>query len=164
MLEKVHANHTFESVYNKESKVLILGSFPSVKSREIGFYYMYKYNRFWQVLSNIYDKDFIDNDIDHKKELLEKYHIALSDVIWECDIIGSSDNSIDNIKLTNIEEIINNSNIKYIYCNGKLAYNLFLKYFNKYQDLVHCLPSTSSSNAKWKLDDLINEWKVIKHE
>ena len=102
-----HANHAFESFYNIDSKILILGSFPSVKSRENGFYYMNKTNRFWSVLSNIYNEDFININIDKKKELLNKYHIALSDCIYECDIIGSSDSSITNIKLMDIDTIIN---------------------------------------------------------
>ena len=159
-----HANHAFESFYNIDSKILILGSFPSVKSRENGFYYMNKTNRFWSVLSNIYNEDFININIDKKKELLNKYHIALSDCIYECDIIGSSDSSITNIKLMDIDTIINNSNIEYIYCNGNKSYELFIKYFNKYNNIVTKLPSTSAANAKMRLDDLIKEWKEIKNE
>ena len=154
-------NHTFPTFLNPDSNILILGSFPSVKSREYGFYYMNKNNRFWDVLSNIYNCDFNNRDINIKKELLTKYHIALSDVIESCKISGSSDASISDIKLMDIDGIINNSNIKKIYCNGKTSFNLFMKYFYKYKEFVTLLPSTSSANAKFRLDDLINEWRII---
>ena len=95
-------NHTFPTFLNPDSNVLILGSFPSVKSREYGFYYMNKNNRFWDVLSYIYNCDFNSRDINIKKELLTKYHIALSDVIESCKISGSSDASISDIKLMDL--------------------------------------------------------------
>ena len=86
-------NHSFPIFINKDSKILILGSFPSVKSRELDFYYMHKQNRFYKVLSLIFDEDFYNASIDDKKELLKKHHIALYDVIEECEINNSNDDT-----------------------------------------------------------------------
>lgn len=152
--------HPFSPIYNKDSRILILGSFPSVKSREINFYYGHPQNRFWKILENIYNEK-IDNNIEQKKEFLLKNNIALWDVIKNCEIEGSSDSSIKNAVPNDIEVLINKTNIKIICCNGNTSYKLFMKYFkNKITTIpVICLPSSSPANAKFSLDTLTNIWK-----
>ena len=121
--------HSFNAFYNPDSIYLFLGSFPSVKSRERNFYYMHPKNRFYPLLEEVFNDSFTTQDIEEKKVLLKKHKIALFDVIESCEITGSSDSSIKNVKVNDIEKILNNSNIQYIILNGKLAYNLFIKYF-----------------------------------
>lgn len=151
--------HNLDPIYNNYSKVLILGSMPSVISREANFYYANKSNRFWKILSVLFCKK-LDNNKDKEKFLLEN-NIALWDVIKSCDIKGSSDTSIKNVIVNDIESILKNSNIKAIACTGLKAYKLFNKYFDVNCDVIY-LPSPSSANAKLSLDDLVNEYKVIK--
>lgn len=154
--------HPFPPLYDKCSKVLILGSFPSVKSREQMFFYGHPQNRFWKVISAVFCAD-TPITIAEKRDFLHNYHIALWDVIACCDITGSSDSSIKNVITNDLTEIINNANIKQIFVNGKTAE----KYYNKYirntigRDAV-CLPSTSPANAGWNIDKLIKSWGIIK--
>ena len=143
--------HTFGPVYNKNSKILILGSFPSVKSRELNFYYGHPQNRFWKLMSKIYNEE-IGDEIDLKKQFLLKNNIALWDTLKSCEIKGSSDASITNVEINNIEELIKKSNISKIIFNGKAAYNLFVKNadMTKYSNLeIRILPSTSPANAAY---------------
>ena len=152
--------HTFGPVYNKNSKILILGSFPSVKSRELNFYYGHPQNRFWKLMSKIYNEE-IGDEIDLKKQFLLKNNIALWDSLKSCEIKGSSDASITNVEINNIEELIKKSNISKIIFNGKAAYNLFFKNadMNKYSNLeIRILPSTSPANAAYSLDKLFDIW------
>lgn len=152
--------HTIEPVYNRNSKILILGSFPSVKSRETGFYYGHKQNRFWKVISEILDDNCPDT-IDEKREFLKRHNIALWDVIASCDIVGSADSAIKNETPNDIDIILNNSNVKKIFTNGTTAYKLFCKY-NKGLS-AEKLPSTSPANAAFSLERLIDEWGIIKN-
>lgn len=158
-LERV--NHTFEPYYNNDSEILILGSMPSKVSRERTFYYMHPANRFWKVLSYVYQEE-IGVSIDKKKSFLQKHKIALWDVIESCSIIGSSDNSIKNIIPTDINYILNKTNIKKIYVLGNTAY----KYYNKYiykqinREAI-LLPSTSSANASWNLEKLVEKFQIL---
>ena len=144
------------------SKVLILGSFPSVKTREIGFYYGHKQNRFYKVISDIYS-EVLPISINDKKSLLDKHNIALYDVIYECDIIGSSDSSIKNVVPIKIKKILDNyPNVQTIILNGGLASKLFDKYLLKDVPAnikIYRCPSTSPANSKMSIDDLINEYK-----
>lgn len=152
--------HTFGPVYNKNSKILILGSFPSVKSRELNFYYGHPQNRFWKLMSKIYNEE-IGDEIDIKKQFLSKNNIALWDSLKSCEIKGSSDASITNVEINNIEELIKKSNISKIIFNGKAAYNLFVKNadMTKYSNLeIRILPSTSPANAAYSLDKLFDIW------
>ncbi len=154
--------HTFEPIFNKDSKILILGSLPSVKSREEGFYYGHPQNRFWSVLSSIYNIE-IPKTIDEKIAMLVNNSIAIWDVIESCDIIGSSDSSIKNVIPADLSKILNNSNIQNIYANGKTASKLYKKYSEKNTGIkIIELPSTSPANATYTLDRLIEAWKVIK--
>ena len=153
--------HPIEPFYNKNSKILILGSFPSVKSREQMFFYGHPQNRFWHVISKIYNFE-IPKTIEEKKTLLSKTNIAIWDVIASCEIFGSSDSSIKNVAPNDLSVILNNSKIEKIFVNGKTAekfYNIYLR--EKIMRDAICLPSTSPANAKWSLEDLIFEWKKI---
>jgi len=153
--------HPIEPFYNEDSKILILGSFPSVKSRETGFYYGHKQNRFWKVISSLFKEEVFDT-IEEKKELLRRNKIALWDVIHSCDIKGSSDSSIENVTVNNINLILNKTDIQKIYTNGRKAYDLYNKYcLEDIKREVELLPSTSPANAQYSLDKLINEWRDI---
>ena len=155
-------NHSFPIFIDSNSKILILGSFPSVKSREEDFYYMHKQNRFYKILSNLFNEDFYNVDINTKKELLSKYHIALYDVIESCEIENSNDETIKDVEPSNIKEYIKNTNIKHIFINGNKAKELFIKYNNDLINMTTFLPSTSARNARFNLEKLTNEYKVIK--
>lgn len=157
-----HVTHTFGPVYDEHSKILILGSMPSVKSREQQFYYGHPQNRFWKVLAAVFGED-VPISIEEKKEFLLRNGVALWDVIESCDIIGSSDSSIKNVKENDMRVILDKADIKTIYVNGGKAHELFIKYCTKYMkegkpNLVK-LPSTSPANAAWSLDKLIKTWK-----
>ena len=158
-----HISHDcIKPFINKDSQVLILGSFPSVKTRELGFYYGHKQNRFYKVLASIFNED-VPLSVNDKKEFLDKHNIALYDVIYECDIIGSSDSSIKNPTPINLSDILNRyPNIKSIILNGGLAKKLFDKYLLK--DVspnikIYYCSSTSPANAKMKVDDLVKEYR-----
>ena len=156
-----HVIHKIPPVYNKNSQILILGSFPSVKSREGRFFYHHKQNRFWKVLSTIVN-DVLPETIDEKKDFLLKNHIAVWDVIASCDIEGSSDSSIKNAVPNNVSDILKAAPIRKIYTNGGTAYKLYHKYCEKVTGIKAMkLPSTSPANASYSLDRLISEWKVI---
>ena len=153
--------HTIPPYYNQNSEIIILGSFPSLKSRAAGFYYAHPQNRFWRVLKKVYNTEFRD-DIESKKAFLKKYKIALFDVCAACVITKSSDASIKQIIPNDIKQIISKTNIKKIYINGKTAAKIYDKYLKKDINIeVTYLPSTSSANAKFSLDDLVNEYKVL---
>ena len=156
-----HVIHKIPPVYNKNSQILILGSFPSVKSREGRFFYHHKQNRFWKVLSTIVN-DVLPETIDEKKDFLLKNHIAVWDVIASCDIEGSSDSSIKNAVPNDFSDILKAAPIRKIYTNGGTAYKLYHKYCEKVTGIKAMkLPSTSPANAYYSLDRLISEWKVI---
>ena len=157
MSEKVF--HPIEPLYDKNSKILILGSFPSQKSREQGFFYGHPQNRFWKVLAAVYNEK-LPESTDEKKVFLLKNHIAVWDVIKSCDIEGSSDSSIKNVVPNNLSELLNQAQIKNIYVNGKKAEQLYKKYIEKtINKKAICLPSTSPANAAWTLEKLIDAWK-----
>ena len=156
-----HVIHEIPPVYNKNSEILILGSFPSVKSREGQFFYHHKQNRFWKVLSAVVN-DVLPETIDEKKEFLLRNHIAVWDVIASCDIEGSSDSSIKNAVPNNFSDILKATPICQIYTNGGTAYKLYHKYCEKMTGIKAVkLPSTSPANASYSLDRLIGEWNVI---
>ncbi len=145
----------------KEAEILILGSLPSIKSREDNFFYAHKTNRFYKVLAAIF-KEIEPKTIEEKKAFLKKHHIALYDTIYSCYIHGSSDASIKDITPTNIKELIKGTNIKRIYTTGKLSYEVYVKYI---QDEVGIkaipLPSTSAANASMSFDKLMEKYSVI---
>ncbi|MGL4654672.1 MAG: DNA-deoxyinosine glycosylase [Sarcina sp.] len=157
-----HVEHTFAPVYNKNSKILILGTFPSVKSRENDFYYGHPQNRFWKVISAITETE-LPITIEEKKNILLNNKIAVWDVIASCDIVGSSDSSIANVVPNDITGILENSQITKIYVNGGKAYQLYNKYISKNIGIEAIkLPSTSPANARSRLENLIEAWKILK--
>lgn len=153
--------HEFEPVYNKESKILILGTFPSVKSREVQFYYGHPQNRFWKVLSVLCESP-LPNTVEEKKAFLLANHIAVWDVIASCDITGSSDSSIKNVVPADVGSVLAKSSIRKIYANGNTAKKLYDKYILPAvgREIVG-LPSTSPANAACSLEKLIERWKVM---
>lgn len=161
--------HPLEPIFDKNSKILILGSFPSRISRKESFYYGNKNNRFWKILAQIFNKP-SPNTNSQKLELLSHHNIAIFDVVKSCQIEASSDSSIKNAIPNDIKNIVANSDIKAIFLNGKTAQKLFEKFFkdvcfinlNHEKPLIFTLPSTSPANAKFYLTALIDEWRVIK--
>ena len=155
--------HNIPPVYDKNSEILILGSFPSVKSREAEFFYGHKQNRFWKVTAAVFGCN-VPETVDEKKLFLLDNHIALWDVIAQCEITGSSDLSIKNAVANDLSVILAATEIKKIFVNGKTAE----KYYNKYllgktKINAVCLPSTSPANAAYSLDKLVEEWKKIRY-
>lgn len=162
--ELTHVKHPFEPVFNTNSLILILGSFPSVKSRQENFYYAHNRNRFWKIISYITDTKIVPITIDDRKDMLIKNKIALWDVIDSCDIYKSRDNSIKNVKPVSLLDIIEKTNIYQIFANGSKAYNLYMKYcFNELNMKIIKLPSTSAANASYNFERLLSEWKQIKN-
>ena len=153
--------HEFPPAYDENSRILILGSFPSVKSREVQFYYGHPQNRFWKVLAALFEAP-LPGSVDERRAFLKEHRIALWDVIEQCDIIGSSDSSIKNVIPTDLNIILKASPIEQIYCNGATSYKLFNKYQAESTGRAAVrLPSTSPANAQWSLERLTEQWKVI---
>lgn len=158
MNQPEYQTHTINPYYNEDSEVLILGSFPSVKSREVGFYYGHPQNRFWKVLAKAFEEK-VPNTVEEKKEFLKKHKIALWDVIGSCEITGSSDSSIKNITVNPVDEIVKKTKIKKIITNGKTAEKLYKTHLkNKIEIPFECLPSTSPANASYSFDKLWGIW------
>lgn len=159
---ETHVTHTFEPVYDRDSRILILGSFPSVKSREIQFYYGHPQNRFWRMLAEIY-KEPVPQTKEEKTEMLLQHHLALWDVIASCDIEGSSDSSIRNVQANDLNQILQQADITKILLNGGKAYELYQKYCksdgrNDYMPPEIKMPSTSPANAACSMERLIEVW------
>ena len=153
--------HPIDPIYDERSRILILGSFPSVKSREEGFFYGHPQNRFWKVTASVFGES-VPGSVEEKKAFLLRNHVAVWDVIKSCDIEGSSDSSIRNVTANDLSNILQYANIREIYVNGKTA----LKYYQKYMQPVTgrpavCLPSTSPANAAWNMERLVKEWRKI---
>ncbi len=156
MDDKTVLIHPFEALYRKDSRVLILGSFPSVVSREQSFYYANATNRFWPVMELVFEDSAAD-----RIAFCERHHIALWDVIYSCTIHGSSDASIGNVVVNDIDALVRSSDIRVIFTTGRKASDLFEKYVKT--DTRHiALPSTSAANARMKLADLAERYRMIR--
>ena len=163
-MEYEHIVHSFEPVYDKDSEILILGTLPSVKSRENNFYYGHKQNRFWKVLATLL-KAPLQDTIEENKAMLLAHRIALWDVIQSCDIKGSSDSSIKNVQPTDIGMILEKTNVTQIYANGNKAGQLYKRYQFPVTGIeATVLPSTSPANAAWSLARLCEAWETILHD
>lgn len=149
--------HNFDPVYNEHSKILILGSFPSVKSREAAFFYGHPQNRFWPLLARLL-KEEKPETIEEKKAMILKHGIALYDAAEACDITGSSDVSMKNITPSDLSPILETGDIMAIFCNGRKSYDIVTK---KMKREAHLLPSTSPANASYSMERLEEQWKVI---
>ena len=153
--------HNIKPVSDRDSKILILGSFPSVKSREQVFFYAHPQNRFWKILAALF-KEEVPENVEDKKEFLHRNHIALWDVIESCEITGSSDSSIRVLKVNEVSKILKDSKIERIFVNGKTAEKYYKKYLEEeLNEKAICLPSSSPANAAYSLDKLIDCWKVV---
>lgn len=154
--------HPISPIYDETSKLLILGSFPSVKSRENHFFYGHPQNRFWKVVAAVFQQE-VPESIEEKKEFLYRNHIAVWDVIKSCDITGSSDSSIKNVTANDIGKLLEEAPIRRIFVNGKKAESLYQKYiFPITGRTATVLPSTSPANAVWNLQRLIQAWEQIR--
>ncbi len=150
--------HTFEPVWNAHSEILILGTFPSVKSREGNFYYGHPQNRFWRMLAGIY-KESVPESIEAKKGLVLRHRLAVWDVVSQCDIIGSSDSSIRNVVASDIAGLLAQSKIHMVLANGAKAYELYQKHQRAKTGMeAKKMPSTSPANAVWTLERLEQVW------
>jgi len=153
--------HPLPPFYQLNSRILILGSFPSIKTREMGFFYGHAQNRFWPIVANLFE-DEIPQTIEQRKDFLQRHQIAAWDTIYQCDIIGSSDSSIRNVVPTDLKPILQQSSITRIFTNGGTSD----KYYKKYQEPLLGikaikLPSSSPANARFSLERLIEEWRII---
>lgn len=156
-----HIIHPIPPLWRKDSETLILGSFPSVRSREEMFFYGHKQNRFWKVISALFDAP-LPTTIEEKTRLITENKLALWDVVGECDISGSADSSIKNIVPNDISFIISGSNIDRVFVNGGTAARLYDRYLLKQTGITAVrLPSTSPANAAWSVEMLCNEWRQI---
>lgn len=156
--------HTIAPVFDRDSRILILGSFPSVKSREQQFFYGHKQNRFWRVMAQMLACA-VPEDIPQKRAMLLAHHVALWDVIASCEITGSSDASIRNVRPNDLTEILTQADIRAIYTNGGKAYELYRKYILPVNGReAQLLPSTSPANAGYSLEKLTEAWRVIREE
>ena len=154
-------DHPIRPIYDENSKILILGSFPSVKSREANFFYGHAQNRFWKVLATVFEAD-IPNTVEEKRGFLLMHGVAVWDVIKSCDIVGSSDSSIKNVVPNDLSEILNSADIRQIFVNGKTAEQYYKRYIEReIGRKAICLPSTSPANAAWNVERLVREWKQI---
>lgn len=153
--------HPFEPIYNEQSQILILGTIPSVVSREENFYYGHPQNRFWKVLSCLTGHP-LPQTIQEKKELLLKERIALWDVLKSCDIDQSKDSSITEPMANDFDELFKRASLKAIFTNGKKAQELYKKLcYPKTRFKSQCLPSTSPANGSYNLERLLWEWSVV---
>lgn len=154
--------HNIPPLYDENSRILILGSFPSVKSREAKFFYGHPQNRFWRVVSAVMNEG-CPSTVEEKRAFLLRNGIAVWDVIKSCDITGSSDSSIKNAVPNDLSEIFAAADIKAVFCNGKASYAMYRKYQEKQTGrTAEVLPSTSPANAAYGIERLIEEWIKIK--
>lgn len=163
-MEREFQSHTFEPIFDSNSKILILGTFPSVKSRENNFYYGHPQNRFWSVLAEILGTE-TPKSIPEKMRMLIENKIAIWDVVGSCEISNSADTSIKNVEPNDIGIILENADIKTIYANGKTAEKLYNKYLLKETEKeIIPLPSTSPANAAFSKERLVKAWEIIKED
>ena len=157
-MERELQTHPFPPVYDGRSRILILGSFPSVKSREQAFFYGHPQNRFWRVLAAVLGED-VPGSIPEKTELLLRRGVALWDVVGRCAVAGSSDASIDDVTANDLSPILRSADIRAIFCNGAAAYTYYEKLCRAPlgRGAVR-LPSTSPANARWTFERLAEAW------
>ncbi len=161
MGEYTHIIHPIPPLYDKNSRVLILGSFPSVKSREAMFFYGHPQNRYWRLMAALFGED-APVTVPQKKAFALRHRIAMWDVIKSCDIIGSSDSSIKNVSANDLSPILSAADICAIYCNGATAGRLYKQYIlPKIGRESVVLPSTSPANAAYTMDRLAEAWRVV---
>ena len=153
---------SFPPIIDKESKILILGSIPGVKSLEMQQYYAHPQNKFWKIIFELFNEKFT-TDYDERIKILEKYHVALWDVIDNCERKGSLDSEIRNEEANKIGELIlNYPNIKVIFCNGQKSYKNLLRILsNDFHLPIIALPSTSPAHASLRYEEKLKSWKKV---
>ncbi len=160
MMERMHIEHPFAPVFDENSQILILGSFPSVKSREVSFYYGHPQNRFWRVLAALFHSD-VPSSVQEKQRFLLDHRIALWDVIASCDISGSFDSSIRNAVPNDIAAFLADTKISRVFTNGGTAYRLYHGHVEQKTGIAAvALPSTSPANAAYSLERLVDAWRA----
>ena len=154
--------HPIPPLFNEASKTLILGSFPSVKSREAMFFYGHPQNRFWRLMALLFEAE-VPETVEEKTHLVLTHRLPLWDTIHSCTITGSSDSSIRDVVPNDLSVILNNSRVDRVFCNGAASYKLYQKYIYP-QTKLHAaqLPSTSPANAAWSMERLQKAWEIIK--
>lgn len=156
-----HVEHTFPPVVNAECRVLLLGSVPSVRSMQAGFYYMHPQNRFWRVLEELLHEPFPSLSVAGRTERLLLHHVALYDSVFACDIVGSSDSKVKNIVPADIPGLLHGTKITRIFCNGARSYAELMRAHPSLAERTTALPSTSPANAAFSLERLTDAWRVI---
>lgn len=160
-MQRIEIVHPFPPFYRSDSHILILGSFPSVKSREQMFFYGHPQNRFWRVLAAVFE-DAVPASIPEKQAFLARNHVALWDSIGRCSIEGSSDSSIRDVVPNDLSVILNAAPIAAIFCNGKQSFDCYNRYIlPTLGQKASLLPSTSPANAAWGFERLVAEWRRI---
>lgn len=155
-------NHPFEPVIDARSRALVLGSFPSVKSRENAFYYGHPQNRFWHVLAALFAQD-VPVTTDEKTAFLLECRIALWDVVSACDIVGSADSALHPLRLNDIASLLRGTRIRRIFANGQKAGRLYRAHLEKATGIpIQILPSTSPANAAWTPEKLTEAWRPLR--
>lgn len=153
--------HPFDPLFSEDSETLILGSFPSVRSRREAFYYAHPANRFWKVIAGIYDRE-VPVTIEEKKELILGERLALWDPVASCRVTASYDATIRDVEPNDFSAVLDHSRVRDIYCNGRKSHQLYTEYIRPRTGVEAVyLPSTSSANAAWSLPELIRAWSVI---
>ena len=162
MFEPVSLNHPIPPLFDENSRVLILGSFPSVKSREAMFFYGHPQNRFWKLIAKLFDEP-VPGTVAEKRELILRHHLALWDTIRSCTVTGSSDSSIRDVVPNDLSLILDHSRVERVVCNGATSYRLYMKYIFPQTGIEAIkLPSTSPANAAFGVERLADAWKIIK--
>ena len=160
-MERESIVHPIAPTYDADSEILILGSFPSVKSREMGFYYGHPRNRFWRVMAALYGEE-TPMRVDERRAFLLRNRVAAWDVIASCTITGSADSSIRDVVPNDLRPILAGSKVTRIFVNGKTAQRMYARYTEPVLGIAAvCLPSTSPANAAWSLQKLIDTWRTL---
>lgn len=161
IMEPKKTVHPIPPLFDKNSEKLILGSFPSIKSREAMFFYGHPQNRFWKLIAKIFDEE-TPNSVEEKTKLILTHNLALWDSIHSCVITGSSDSSVKDVVANDLSVILNNSRVAQIFCNGALSHKMYMKYIYPQTKIKAVkLPSTSPANAAFSIDRLYEQWKII---
>ena len=152
----------FAPIYDARSRVLVLGSHPSVESKRQGFYYMNPHNRFWPVMQALLGEPLVGVPYAERARVLLAHGVALYDVVGQCNIVGSSDATIRQVQPNDLSPILQAASIDHIFLNGRTAYQLFCRHMPQWAALATPLPSTSAANARWRLADLVAAWQVVR--
>ena len=165
-MQAEHQVHPIPPFYDKNSRILELGSFPSVTSRETGFFYGHPQNRYWKMMAEVFGdgkNTAVPETIPQKREFLRRHHIAMWDTIAACTITGSSDSSLRDVVPNDISGILRTADIRRIFCNGAASWNLYRKYILPVTGReAEKMPSTSPANAAWSLERLVEAWKICR--